>query len=95
MVGVLRTRGMQPEPQAIEGESSQVRRAVEIVLKTLARLDGHPEAGRLMVEAKRLLAETDRWRESPPAPEIRSHAMRAALSIHLAALRATAGAARR
>ena len=81
------------EPHLV-ADAARVRRALEIVLKTLARLPENPKTRHLVAQAERLLTEIDLWRDSRPTAETRDRAMRTTLSIHLAALRATAETAR-
>ena len=79
-------------PSHAEGDSAddeaRARRAVEVVLRSLARLGRSAEACRLAVEAERLLVEVAGWHDSPPAQERREEVARTTLSIHLRALRA-------
>jgi hypothetical protein len=54
----------------------------------LAGLPRDVEVAQLVDRAERLLAETERWNDSPPLPEVRDRVMQTILSIHLDALRA-------
>jgi len=73
---------------ATPGEVARVRRAMEMVLRSLSVLPDRPEVLRLVEQARAWIAETDRWQDSPPLPERCEDVMRATLLIHLDAVRA-------
>jgi hypothetical protein len=73
---------------ATHDDVARVRHAIDVVLRSLAGLTRHEEVGRLLDQARRLMAETEHWEDSPPAAERCAQAMRQTLSVHLEALRA-------
>jgi hypothetical protein len=77
-------------PGTAPPETARVRRAIRVVLRGLAGLPPDREIAKLVDQAERLLAETDRWDDSPPLPEVRDRVMQTTLSIHIGALRALA-----
>lgn len=66
---------------------ARVQHTIAVVLRTLSTLPRTSDVIYLIERADRLLADTVNWRDSLPSPDEREEVVRAALSIHLSALR--------
>jgi hypothetical protein len=74
-------------------DNEHARRAIAVMLRSLAWLPATEEVSRLREQGERLLATIDGWSTEAPLPEVREDAMRRIASLHLGAV-ATVRAAR-
>jgi len=69
-------------------DNHHVRRAIEVMLRSVLWLPNSEEVARLREQGSRLLAEVESWSLEAPAPEVREEAMRRVAAMHVCAVSA-------